>query len=64
MSDGPAGDGGDPGEPEREEPAAEPAWTRLIAPLRSEAAAFRTVVWAAGAALVLIAIVLVARLVS
>ncbi len=42
----------------------EPAWTRLIAPLRSEDAAFRMVVWAACAALVLAAIVLLVRLVS
>ena len=42
----------------------EPAWTRLIAPLRSEDAAFRMVVWAACAALVVAAVVLLVRLVS
>jgi len=42
----------------------EPAWTRLIAPLRSEDAAFRTVVWAAGIALTLAVVVILVRLVS
>ena len=42
----------------------EPAWTRLIAPLRSEDAAFRMVVWAACAALAFAAVVLLVRLVS
>ena len=67
MSADPAAGGGDPEAPGPDGPPAEgeqpePAWTRLIAPLRSEDAAFRMVVWAAGAALVLVAIVLLARL--
>ena len=71
MSEKPASggdrDGAQPREPAAgdEEPRRqEPAWTRLIAPLRSEDAAFRTVVWAACAALVLAAIVVLVRLVS
>ena len=60
MSDEPTPGAGDSdGEPPRE-----PAWARLIAPLRSEDAAFRMVVWAACAALALAAIVLLVRLVS
>lgn len=42
----------------------EPAWMRLLAPIRSEGAAFRTVAWVAGAALAVAAVVLVARAVS
>ena len=69
MSADPAAGGGDPEAPGPDGPAAEgeqrePAWTRLIAPLRSEDAAFRMVVWAACAALALAAIVLLVRLVS
>jgi hypothetical protein len=37
---------------------------RLIGPLRSEHAAFRAVLWAAGAALALAAVVVVVRAVS
>jgi hypothetical protein len=58
LSDEPASGGDEP------PPPREPAWTRLIAPLRSEDAAFRMVVWAACAALVLAAVVLLVRLVS
>ena len=62
MSDEPASQGDpDAGPPQKPR---EPAWTRLIAPLRSEDAAFRVVVWAACAALALAAIVLLVRLVS
>ena len=72
MSDGPAsgddrdGGGKPPGSPAGDEESheREPAWTRLIAPLRSEDAAFRMVVWAACAALVFAAVVLLVRLVS
>ena len=71
MSDAP-GSGSDrdgdepPGSPagDEEPRRSEPAWTRLIAPLRSEDAAFRMVVWAACVALVFAAIVLLVRLVS
>ena len=42
----------------------EPAWMRLIGPLRSEHAAFRAVLWAAGAALALAVVVVVVRAVS
>jgi hypothetical protein len=72
LSDEPAS-GGDPGgggKPsgspagDEESHEREPAWTRLIAPLRSEDAAFRLVVWAACAALALAAVVLLVRLVS
>ena len=42
----------------------EPAWMRLIGPVRSEHAAFRAVLWAAGAALALAAVVVVVRAVS
>jgi hypothetical protein len=59
VSDDPAGDG-DPESRDRREPA----WTRLIAPLRSEDAAFRMVVWAAGIALILAAVVVLVRVVS
>ena len=67
MSDGPPGpqrpegDGEDPGSAVAQQ---EPAWTRLIAPLRSEDAAFRAVLWTAGAALALAAVVLVVRAVT
>ena len=72
MSDAPApsGDDRDGGQPpgsaagNDEPPQREPAWTRLIAPLRSEDAAFRMVVWAACAALVFAAVVLLVRLVT
>jgi len=72
LSDAPASngddrDGGEPAGPtagEAEPPQREPAWTRLIAPLRSEDAAFRMVVWAACAALVFAAVVLLVRLVT
>jgi hypothetical protein len=56
----PGGDDRDDRTPHRREPG----WTRLIAPLRSEDAAFRMVVWAAGAALLVAAVVLLVRLVS
>ena len=59
MSDEPAGDGDQESGNRRE-----PAWTRLIAPLRSEDAAFRMVVWAAGIALILAAVVVLLRVVS
>jgi hypothetical protein len=57
---------GDPGGPERDDDDAgprgdEPAWMRLIAPLRSEDAAFRMVLWVAGVFLVLAAVVLLVR---
>ena len=70
MSDEPASDGdpdgGTPPGPGDEDQGqrSEPAWMRLIAPLRSEDAAFRVVVWAACAALALAAVVLLVRLVS
>ncbi len=54
----------DSGDAEGGEPRREPAWLRLIAPLRSEAAAFHAVLWAAGAALVVLVIVLLVRLVT
>jgi len=47
--------------PDEVDDDAEPRWARLIAPLRSEDAAFRVVLWAAGAALVLALVVLVVR---
>lgn len=69
-----------PGEPERplpQDPEArpedleliprtpgEPAWMRALAPIRSEGAAFRTVLWAVGAALAVAAVVLLARAVG
>lgn len=59
--DDPAGgvnDGEGPG------PRSEPGWARLIAPLRSEDAAFRTVVWAAAIAVTLAVIVVLVRLVG
>lgn len=37
---------------------------RLLAPIRSEGAAFRTVAWVAGGAIVIAAVVLLARAVS
>ena len=61
MSDEPAPGGDDRDDEPRQR---EPAWTRLIAPLRSEDAAFRMVVWAACAALVFAAVVLLVRLVT
>ena len=71
MNDAPASGSDRDGDQPPESPAgddepgrSEPAWTRLIAPLRSEDAAFRMVVWAACAALVFAAIVLLVRLVS
>lgn len=42
----------------------EPAWMRALAPIRSEGAAFRTVLWAVGAALAVAAVVLLARAVG
>jgi hypothetical protein len=54
----------EPGDEDQQARRSEPAWTRLIAPLRSEDAAFRMVVWAACAALTVAAIVLLVRLVS
>ena len=62
MSDEPDPGGDDPDD--RTPPGREPGWTRLVAPLRSEDAAFRMVVWAAGAALLVAAVVLLVRLVS
>lgn len=71
-----SGDPGAPGAPEdpqRREPdeqeliprtPGEPGWMRLIGPVRSEHAAFRAVLWAAGAALALAAVVVVVRAVS
>ena len=69
-----------PGEPERPLPQdpedrpedleliprtpGEPAWMRALAPVRSEGAAFRTVLWAVGAALAVAAVVLLARAVG
>ena len=73
MSDEPASEGDqDAGGPSQgasdgdamQEKPPEPAWTRLIAPLRSEDAAFRMVVWAACAAVVFAAIVLLVRLLT
>ena len=71
MSEDPAADRGQdagraPGAERDEEQRGrrEPAWLRLIAPLRSEDAAFRMVVSAACAALTLAAIVVLVRLVS
>ena len=61
---GPAPRAPGPGDEDQQGRPSEPAWTRLIAPLRSEDAAFRMVVWAACAALALAAIVLLVRLVS
>jgi hypothetical protein len=57
VSDEPTGDDGSG-------PGREPLWLRLIAPLRSEDAAFRVVIWAAAAALVVLVLVLLVRLVS
>jgi len=71
VSDDPAADrgkdagpspGADPGDDAPARP--EPAWMRLIAPLRSEDAAFRMVVWAAAAALTLAVLVVLVRLVT
>lgn len=71
-----SGPSGAPGRPERPDPTPpsdqeliprrpdEPAWMRLLAPIRSEGAAFRTVAWVAGGAIVIAAVVLLARAVS
>ena len=73
MSDAPDRPGAPRGPADRQEPAEqeliprtpdEPAWMRLIGPVRSEHAAFRAVLWAAGAALALAAVVVVVRAVS
>jgi hypothetical protein len=42
----------------------QPLWARLIAPLRSEAAAFRVVLWAGGAAIALAIVATLVRAVS
>lgn len=47
--------------PPPEEPGAPPGWTRLLRPFRSEDAAFRLVLWVAGAFAVLAAVVLLVR---
>ena len=62
-----------PDDPPSQDPAAqdliprqpdEPAWMRLIGPIRSEGAAFRAVAWLAGGAIAIAAIVLLVRAVS
>jgi hypothetical protein len=42
----------------------EPAWMRLIGPIRSANAAFRAVLWAGGAALAIAAVVVLVRAVG
>jgi hypothetical protein len=73
VSDAPEG----PGAPERpqepQDPAdqeliprtpGEPAWMRLIGPIRSENAAFTAVLWAGGVALAIAVVVVVVRALS
>jgi anti-sigma factor RsiW len=76
VSDAPGAPG--PADPQDDQPApvepadqeliprrpGEPAWMRVIGPIRSENAAFRTVVWVAAAALTVAAIALLVRVVS
>lgn len=45
-------------------PPSRPAWAWMIAPLRSEDAAFRTVLWVVAAAVVVVAVTLVVRALS
>ncbi len=59
MTDGPTGEPGN-----QEPPAKQPVWARLIAPLRSEDAAFGAVLRVAAAALLVIAVVVLVRLVT
>lgn len=60
---GPSGDSSPPDGPESASggPGRGWTWKRLIAPLRSEDAAFRMVVWAAAAAIALAIVVLTVR---